>query len=183
MLGDLHITIDASDRFWTGTLPQPDGSGTGPSFFDLPTLPSPPSSGNMEMMHGGPGPHTGAGMTACFGDPAGCAGIGFGPLGVPGGGIFATAIAVMPGGDPSDPMDVLGIMPAPPVLLGSTGVYAHTAMNPTEYGGVILVSIVHVGPHPHTQPVPDDAVPEPASVLLALCGVLGCGLVCRRRNA
>lgn len=198
-LADLHITIDASDRFFTsgagGTTPHPDGTGSGPSYFDLPTLPAPPSIGNMAMMHGGPGVHTGADMKACFGTPgpsgtcdAMLSGFGVG-LGVPGGGIFATAIAVIPGGDPANPLDVLGIMPAPPATLASMGSYLHTLMLPDEYGGVILDSILHDGPHPHTQPVPDSidrgVTPEPSSALLVLCAVLGFGLVgnCRRRSS
>ncbi|MEX0611696.1 MAG: PEP-CTERM sorting domain-containing protein [Pirellulales bacterium] len=183
-IGDLHITIDASDRFFTsgagGTTPHPDGTGTGPSFFDLPVLPSPPSIGNMAMMHGGPGPHPGADMKACFGDPAGCAAMpsGFGAgLGVPGGGIFATAILVVPGGDPADPSAVLGIMPAPPATLASMGSYLHTLMLPDEYGGIILAAVTHDGPHPHAQPVPDsidrNVVPEPSTGLLVFITLLG----------
>jgi hypothetical protein len=191
--GDLHITVDASDRFFTsgagGTTPHPDGSGNGPSYYDLPVLPLPPSIGNMSMTHGGPGPHTGATMTACFGDPAACAGMpsGFGAgLGVPGGGIFSTAILTIPGGDPSDPMDVLGIMPAPPATLASSGTYLHTTVRPELYGGIILGTIFHDGPHPETQPLPDDideaVVPEPASALLALVGILSVGLLRRCRG-
>jgi hypothetical protein len=191
--GDLHITIDASDRFFTsgpgGTTPHPDGTGNGPSYYDLPVLPLPPSIGNMSMMHGGPGPHTGATMKACFGDPAGCAAMpsGFGiGLGVPGGGIFATAILTIPGGDPSDPMDVLGIMPAPPAVLASMGTYVHVTASPDLFGGAILGTVMHDGPHPHTNPVPDDidreVVPEPSSAMLVLGGIVGCGLMKRRRN-
>lgn len=191
--GDLHITIDSSDRFFSsgpsGTTPHPDGTGTGPSYYNLPVLPSPPSTGNMLMMHGGPGPHTGADMKACFGNPAACAAMpsGFGAgLGVPGGGIYATAVLTMPGGNPANPADVLGIMPAPPATLASMGTYLHTTLLPDEYGGIILGTVMHDGPHPHTQPVPDmidrEVVPEPSSALLALCAVLGCGLIgaCRR---
>lgn len=192
--GDLHITIDASDRFFTGTTPKPDGTGAGPSLFDLPTVPTPPSTGNMEMMHGGPGPHTGATMKACFGDPAGCAAMpsGFGiGLGVPGGGIYASAFAVIPGGDPALPADWLAPpIPAPPVTLASMGTYVHTAMLLDEYGGAILSAIMHDGPHPHTQPVPDsinrEGIPEPSSALLTLLGFLGLSVasyVQRRPNA
>jgi hypothetical protein len=195
-IGDLHITIDSSDRFFTsgpsGTTPHPAGTGAGPSFFDLPVLPSPPSIGNMSMTHGGPGAHLGADMKACFGNPAGCDAMpsGFGAgLGVPGGGIYATAILVVPGGDPADPADVLAIMPAPPATLASMGSYLHTMMLPDEYGGAILGTIMHDGPHPHTQPVPDminrGVVPEPATALLALCAIFGFGVVriCRRRSS
>ncbi len=193
---DLHITIDASDRFFTsgmsGTTPHPDGTGAGPSYFNLPVLPSPASIGNMEMMHDPPGVgHTGATMKACFGDPASCslmpAGFALG-LGVPGGGIFASAYAVIPGGDPANPLDVLGSLPAPPVVLASRGIYVHTPMLPDEYGGIILVSVEHVGPHPHTQPLDDSinrqVVPEPSSALLTVLGFVSLvGYNRRRRKA
>jgi hypothetical protein len=189
MGGDLHVTVDQSDRFVTGTPatgvhPRPAGNGAGPSLFNLPSLP-PPSTGNMILMHGGPGPHTGAGMSACFGTPGGCP-----PgLGVPGGGIYATATVTVPGGDPRNPMDWLpgtSPMPAPPVTLSSTGVYLHTLLNRRMNGGIILGPIVHVGPHPNTIPSDpltefENTVPEPGSAVLALCAILGCGLV-RRRN-
>jgi hypothetical protein len=184
---DLHITIDASDRFWTGTAPRPAGNGTGPSFFDLPTIPTPPSIGNMEMTHLGPGPHPApsATMRACLGDPSDpeCAASGTPIMGVPMGGIYASFFLVPPGmplGDPSTP--ILASGPAPRVALGSTGTYLHTTLNPSEYGGIILGTIAHVGPHPNTIPVPDNAVPEPSSALLVICGILGCGLGFRRRR-
>jgi hypothetical protein len=190
LLGDLHITIDASERFFTGTSPHPDGTGAGPSRFDLPTVPNPPSIGKMEIAHGGPGPHTGAAMRACFGDGPSCdaTGPGFGlGLGIgpppPVGGIFASAFAVVPGGDPANSMDVMMAMPAPPVTLASSGTYLHTTLKPNYLGGVILGAILHVGPHPNTIPVPDAPVPEPSSVLLALCALIGYGLTaCGRRS-
>jgi hypothetical protein len=176
---DLHITIDASDRFWTGMAPRPAGNGTGPSFFGLPTVPVPPSIGNMEMTHLGPGPHPApsATMRACLGTPGDpeCAAVGTPLLGVPGGGIYASFFLVPPGmplGDPSTP--ILASGPAPPAALGSTGAYVHTAENPRELGGVILAAIAHVGPHPNAEPNPDNAVPEPTSALLAVCGILSC---------
>jgi hypothetical protein len=186
-LGDLHITIDASDRFWTGTAPRPAGDGAGPSFFGLPTVPAPPSIGNMEMMHLGPGPHPApsATMRACLGDPADpeCAAAGTPLMGVPGGGIYATATLVAPGmplGDPGTPVFFTG--PAPRVALGSTGTYLHTAMNPREYGGIILGPITHVGPHPNAIPNPDNAAPEPSSVLLLIGFILGGGVRFRSRG-
>jgi hypothetical protein len=181
-VGDLHITIDASDRFWTGSAPRPAGDGLGPSFFDLPTLPMPPSVGNMRMTHGGPGPHTGASMSACLGNPGDPECAGTGGLGVPPGGIYATLTHVVPGGDPSNPMDVIFSMPAPRAALGSIGTYLHTPLNPNEYGGIILGSIVHVGPHPNALPVPDNAVPEPSSVVLALWALMGYGLTAFSRR-
>jgi hypothetical protein len=182
---DVHITIDNSDNFWTGVHPRPRGNGSGPSFFDLPTVPSPPSIGQMEMTHT-PG---GATMRACFGDDPSCdgtgpllgAGLGIGPP-PPTGGIYASIFFVTPGGDPSNPTDVMAAMPAPPVTLASSGTYVHTTLRPREFGGIIMPGPpIHVGPHPETQPVPDDAVPEPAGALLALCAIMGCGLL-RRRN-
>jgi hypothetical protein len=190
MGGDLHITVDQSARFVTGTPatgvhPRPAGNGMGPSLFNLPSLP-PPSTGNMILIHEAPGPtHSGADMAACFGTPGGCpAG-----LGVPGGGVYATATVTIPGGDPSNPADILpggGPMPAPPVTLSSTGHYLHTLVNRRMNGGIILGPIIHVGPHPNTIPADpltgfENTVPEPGSALLVLCAVFGCGLV-RRRN-
>jgi hypothetical protein len=189
-LGDLHITIDASDRFFTGFTPHPDGTGAGPSVFNLPVLPSPTpiplSIGKMELTHGGPGPHTGATMRAAFADPAAADATGpaFGlGLGIPGGGIYATFIATIPGGDPANPMHVVQQGAAPPVALSSNGVYSHTTLNPNQYGGIILAAIQHVGPHPNTIPVADSVVPEASSALLVLGTALACGLVAyfRRR--
>jgi hypothetical protein len=184
MLGDLHITIDVSDQFFTGLTPHPDGSGLGPSLFNLPVVaPIPPSIGNMEMTH----TVSGATMNACFGDAAACSGTVAGVgLGVPGGGIYASAFAVVPGGDPSNPADLLMPgMAAPPVLLASMGTYVHTDMNFAELGGIKLIAISHEGPHPGAQPTDDDVAPEPSSALLALLGLMGCGLVgnTRRRRA
>jgi hypothetical protein len=123
-------------------------------------------------------------MSACLGNPGDPECAGTGGLGVPPGGIYATMVHVVPGGDPSNPADVIFAMPAPRAALGSTGTYLHTALNPQEYGGIILGPITHVGPHPNAIPVPDNAVPEPSSALLALCGILGCGLgFSRRRSA
>ena len=184
--GDLHITIDASDRFFTGTAPHPDGTGAGPSRFNLPTLPTGPSIGNMDMLHDPPGPgHSGATMKACFGDPAGCAAMpsGFGlGLGVPSGGIFASAYLVIPGGDPADPMDVLASMPAPMVTLASMGTYVHTPFAPAQLGGLGLASIAHDGPHPNAQPVPEEkTAPEPSCLILVLLGLTGLVAGARQR--
>jgi hypothetical protein len=190
---DLHVTIDSSEFFYSNPPPSnpafsihPDGTGTGGSLFNLPTVPNLRSIGLMELTHDPPGPtHSGADMRACFGDMD-CAGTTFGMgLGVPGGGIYASLFFVTPGGDPSDPMDVIMAMPAPRVIMSSLGRYLHTAFEPEEYGGVALLTAAHDGPHPHPQPVPDDIVPEPSSVLLALSGLLAGGLAgnCRRRIA
>jgi hypothetical protein len=96
-------------------------------------------------------------------------------LGVPGGGISDRYFS--DSGEIRDPLDVLAVMPAQPVTLASMGTYVHTAMLPDEYGGTILNDIMHDGPHPHTQPVPDsinrDVVPEPSSVLLIVFGMAG----------
>jgi hypothetical protein len=155
-------------------------ASAGPSRFDLPTVPNPLSIGKMEIAHGGPGPHTGAAMRACFGDVPSCdaTGPGFGlGLGIgpppPVGGIFASAFAVVPGGDPAESSDVMMEMPAPPVTLASSGTYLHTTLKPNYLGGVVLGTILHVGPHPNTIPVPHAPVPEPSCALLVLCGFVG----------
>ncbi len=183
-IGDLHITIDAGDRFFSNApfTPFPDGTGVGPSPFGLPTLPTPPSTGNMDMQHGGPGPHTGAIMRAVLGDPGDAAGFGapFTGLGVPGGGIYASAFLVIPGGDLFNPLDVLFSTPAPRVALGSIGTYIHTADTPDQRGGIMLVAIQHVGPHPNAQPVADHVLPEPSAGFVLMIG--GLGLLARRRR-
>lgn len=187
---DLHVTIDASDRFYTGIAPHPDGSGLGPSRFNLPTVPNLPSIGNMEMMHEGPAPHPNpaASMDACMGTPAGCAAMpsGFGAgLGVPGGGIYASLFFTIPGGNPANPADLIpGVppMPAPPITLASTGVYEETSQ--PALGGIRLTFTHHDGPHPSQIPPPGSGIiPEPSSVLLALVGVFGLFGCARRRKA
>lgn len=45
-------------------------------------------------------------------------------------------------------------------------------------GTNVAVGINHTGPHPHTDP----SSPEPSSVILALSGILACGLMKRRRG-
>jgi hypothetical protein len=186
---DLHITLDSSDRFFTGLTPHPDGTGSGPSLFNLPVLPSPtpiqPSIGLMEMIHGGPGPHTGVTMRAAFADPAAADATGplFGlGLGLTAGGVFSTVTFTIPGGDPANPLHVLAQQPAPSVDLSSNGVYLHTTLNPSEYGGIMLGAIQHVGPHPVTIPVA-DSVPEASGALFVLASALACGLIAyfRRR--
>jgi hypothetical protein len=82
------------------------------------------------------------------------------------------AFLVVPGGDPANPADVMAAMPAPPVTLASMGVYVHTLFAPGQLGGVALATIMHDGPHPHAQPVPDDrTLPEPSSLSLVLLGL------------
>lgn len=178
---DLHITIDNSASYYTGSTAKPDGTGGGPSYFNLPVpVAVPPSTGMMEIQHD-PGPSPAGGtMRACFGDAAGCdpTGPSFGQgLGVPGGGIYSDAILVVPGGDPSNPADVLQAQLAPPIVLASMGTWAHSPYPIT--GGFGLTAITHMGPHPA---VIRDYSPEPSSVFLALVGSMGLlGYVRRRR--
>ncbi len=146
-MGDLHITIDASERFFTGTTPAPDGTGLGPSWFNLPVPdgPLPPSIGRMRIAHDDPDKS----FVSCFGEIAACAAESGMPPGVAGGGIFADAIFTVVGGDPADPGDVLISIPAPDIMLASVGVWIHFnhgGMFPS--GNFSVTIIVHSGPHP-----------------------------------
>ena len=149
VLSDLHITIDASDRFFTAGAPFPDGTGAGPSVFNLPVpdAPLPPSIGRMRIDHDNPDKT----FSSCFGEVAACAAepACITPPGIAGGGIFADAIFTTVGGDPSDPMDVHLSMPAPAILLASTGEWIHFepgGMFPS--GDFSVDDILHCGPHP-----------------------------------
>jgi hypothetical protein len=84
---------------------------------------------------------------ACFGNEPGCDatpdGVG---LGVPNGGVHSNAIFVIPGGDPSNPADVIQVMQAPSIVLSSIGQFDHGG---TNRGGNFDMTIVsHTGPHP-----------------------------------
>ncbi len=148
-MSDLHITIDASDRFFTGTTPAPDGTGLGPSWFNLPVpdAPLPLSIGRITITHDDPVKT----FTSCFGEVAPCAleAACNTPEGVAGGGIFADAIFTVVGGDPSVPGDVLLSMAAPPIILASVGDWTHLEPGePFPSGNFSVTDIGHCGPHP-----------------------------------
>jgi hypothetical protein len=115
-----------------------------------------PSSGRMEIQH--PFPEGGL-FDSCFGDPADAGTCGF--LGVPGGGVYADAIFVVPGGDPNNPLDVILNTPAPRISLFTAGSrWAHNGQPPVgagcPRGGPFAVqpcswkitAILENGPHP-----------------------------------
>ena len=148
VFSDLHITIDASDKFFTGTTPVPDGTGLGPSVFNLPVpdAPLPASIGRMRIDHDNPAKT----FSACFGEVAPCAAVNACamPPGVAGGGVFADAIFTTVGGDPANPGDVLLSMAAPSILLASLGDWIHLepgGMFPS--GNFSVDAIGHCGPH------------------------------------
>jgi len=148
VFSDLHITLDASDKFFTGTTPVPDGTGLGPSVFNLPVpdAPLPTSIGRMRIAHDNPVKT----FSACFGEIAPCLAESACamPPGVAGGGVFADAIFTVMGGDPADPGDVLLSAPAPNILLASLGNWDHVepgGMFPS--GGFSVTDIDHCGPH------------------------------------
>ena len=98
---------------------------------------------------------------------------------MPVGGVHSTATFVVPGGDPSNPADIIQQLQVPPITLASQGVWNHVPYAIT--GGFALISIQHTGPHPA---VIRPYVPEPSSALLALVGSTGLlGYVRRRRRS
>jgi hypothetical protein len=67
-------------------------------------------------------------------------------LGVPGGGVHSNAIFVVPGGDPSNPADVIQVMQAPTIFLSSIGQFQHGGTN--RAGNFDMTAVSHTGPHP-----------------------------------
>jgi hypothetical protein len=115
-----------------------------------------PSQGQMEIQHG---PGEGGIFNSCFGDagdPGSCV-----FLGIPGGGVYADAIFVFPGGDPSNPLDfVIPPQPAPRISLSTSGsTWVHEGQAPVGRGGPRggpfgglprnskVTAISHTGPH------------------------------------
>jgi hypothetical protein len=141
---DLHITVEAQNPDFE----HPD--------FNLPVpILVPDSIGQMEIQNF-PGA-AGGQFRACFGDEPGCDsmpnGVG---LGVPGGGVHSNAIFVVPGGDPSNPADVIQVMQAPTIFLSSIGQFQHGGTN--RAGNFDMTAVSHTGPHP--------AQPERTSVFI-----------------
>jgi hypothetical protein len=144
---DLHITVDPNNP----NFDHPD--------FNLPApIPVPPSIGQMEIFNQlGP---AGGQFRACFGDEPGCDAMpnGLG-LGVPGGGVHSNAIFVVPGGDPSNPADVIQIMQAPTIFLSSLGQFNHGG---TVRGGDFdMTAVSHTGPHPAQPERISEFIEEP----------------------
>jgi hypothetical protein len=190
VFADLHVTVDASDRFYDQGNAFPDGLGSGPSIFNLPVpdAPLPPSIGMMRIDHDGPGAHSGGGFSSCFGTPTdeitgNCQGPTQVGLGSIGGGIHADAIFVIPGGDPANPLDLIINVPAPQISLGSTGTFLHGARSVLfPSGNFIVETIIHTGPHPVDPIAPVGGLPlfGPIGTVL-LAGALGIGALRRLR--
>jgi hypothetical protein len=131
---DLHITVEAQNPVFE----HPD--------FGLPVpIPVPPSTGQMEIQNFPGG--VGGQFRACFGDEPGCDSMpnGLG-LGVPNGGVHSNAIFVVPGGDPSNPADVIQAMQAPTIFLSSIGQFQHGGT--PRAGNFDMTAVSHTGPHP-----------------------------------
>jgi hypothetical protein len=127
-----------------------------------------PSIGQMQIDHT---ILSGGTFQSCFGETTDPVGV-CGSLGVPNGGVFADGIAVVVGGDPNNPLDILFNLPAPKVAVSAiAGTWSHDG-SPDDFR---VESIVHVGPHPVSA-----AVPEPSTALLVACGIIG--LVMRWRR-
>ncbi|MBW2363116.1 MAG: hypothetical protein JRG84_19640, partial [Deltaproteobacteria bacterium] len=139
VFSDLYATVDVGDQF--PNVPVYD-----------PLL---PSVGQMEIQHQ---LEQGGSFQSCFGDlsdPGTCA-----VLGVTGGGVYADAIFVVPGGDPNNLGDVIQKAPAPRITLYAAGAtWVHDDQLPVGSGGPgcgpfgglprnsKVTSITHVGPH------------------------------------
>jgi len=111
-----------------------------------------PLIGQMEIIHTSP---AGGQFNSCLGDPADPGSCG--ALGVPGGGVYADAIFVVPGGDPNNLLDVLINTPAPRVAVSSSGSTWEHETGPPSGGppgppwqprNFRILTIIHTGPHP-----------------------------------
>jgi hypothetical protein len=159
VLSDLHIMIDRSLNFFTGSTPHPDGTGTGPSFFGLPVNLALQRSIGLMNIHHPVGP--GGTFDSCFGSVVQCNALGQPFLGQPGSGVFAQARFGVVGGSINNPLDLLINVAAPAVNLAATGTWNHILRGGSfPSGNFVVGSIVHTGPHPV---IPS---PEPSSAVL-----------------
>lgn len=150
VFADLHTTIN-KDGF-SPDIPQPDVLN--------------PSIGKMEIRHDtGPLPtdDIGGHFDSAFAQPGD--GTGVPSLEVLGGGVWANGIFTLPGGDPSNPMDILFSTAAPRIVLWSMESLWEHGISDFQ-----VTAIDHFGPHivdPRLSPVP-----EPATLLMFGLGAL-----------
>jgi hypothetical protein len=176
VFSDLYITVDG---------------------LNLPNVPqySPlnPSIGQMQILHDAPGSATGT-FISCLGDPGDPEG-SCNVLGVGGGGVYADAIFVVPGGDPNNPLDVLINTPAPRVAVAAinaqwdhpTGLVPPAGPFAGASANFRILNITHVGPHPVAPAFPAVSLVPALSLpglltVIGISGAIGIGALRRARR-
>ena len=170
IFSDLHVTIDRGANFWTGLNPFPDGTGAGPSPFDLPFNTFLQRSKGLMNIHHPLNFHAGGTFDACFGNATQCTNLGQPGLGQLGGGIFASAFFTVPG-SVIGPLNTFLNLAAPQINLAATGNFLHIPIGGAfPSGNFVVNSIAHTGPHPTNTVSP--ITPEPSTAMLLGFGLL-----------
>ncbi len=125
-----------------------------------------PSIGQMEIIHSN---ILGGTFESCLGNTSDTAGV-CSTLGVPGGGVYANAIATVVGGDPSNPLDVFFSAAAPRLAVsGLNGTWEH---NVNGEGDFLVTGVDDTCNFPACHPVdprlPSYPLPEPGTGVLLL---------------